>query len=120
MMKFQCTEYCTAIERLKIVSDEIKKMYPGISSDKIKKIASFCSIVSDKVDSDDIFIRYYYILLIIQDDNFNFDIVYNDMKKYCEGRLKSQLTNYLYSDIEKYVDGSLDSFPMISDYYGNE
>ncbi len=117
MMSFQNTERCSVTERLKIVSNEIIGSYPEINSDDILKIASLCDVVTDNVDNDVIFRRYYYILFIIQNDNYNFDIVYNDMKRICK-KLKNELNKSLYNDIEKYYDGVLDSFPMISDYYG--
>lgn len=120
MMKFQNTERCSITDRLRIVSNEILEMYPKISSDNILKIASLCDIVSDNVDTDVIFRRYYYILLVIQDDKSNFDIVYKDMKRFCGKELDNDLNKYLYDDIEKYVNGELDSFPMISEYYGEE
>ena len=117
MMSFQNTERCSVTERLKIVSNEIIGSYPEINSDDILKIASLCDVVTDNVDNDVIFRRYYYILFIIQNDNYNFDIVYNDMKRICK-KLKNELNKSLYNDIEMYYDGVLDSFPMISDYYG--
>lgn len=117
MMSFQNTERCSVTERLKIVSNEIIGSYPEINSDDILKIASLCDVVTDNVDNDVIFRRYYYILFIIQNDNYNFDIVYNDMKRICK-KLKNELNKSLYNDIEKYYDGVLESFPMISDYYG--
>ena len=117
MMSFQNTERCSVTERLKIVSNEIIGSYPEINSDDILKIASLCDVVTDNVDNDVIFRRYYYILFIIQNDNYNFDIVYNDMKRICK-KLKNELNKSLYNDIENYYDGVLDSFPMISDYYG--
>ena len=40
------------------------------------------------------------------------------MKKYCKGCLKDKLNNYLYNDVEKYYNGEIDTFPKISDYYG--
>ena len=120
MMKFQNTERCSVTDRLRIVSSEILEMYPKIGSENILKIASLCDIVSDNVDTDIIFRRYYYILLVIQDDKPNFDIVYKDMKRFCGKDFNNKLNNYLYNDIEKYVNGELDSFPMISKYYGEE
>ena len=120
MMKFQNTERCSITDRLKIVSNEIVDMYPKLGSDNILKIASLCDTVSDDVNCDVIFRRYYYMLLVLKDDKYNFDIVYKDMKKYCKGCLSNELNNYLYNDIEKYCNGKLDSFPMISDYYGKE
>lgn len=120
MMEFQSTERCSITERLKIVSNEIINKYPSINSDDILKIASLCDIVSDNVDCDVIFRRYYYMLFVLQDDKANFDIVYKDMKKYCDKSLNNKLNMYLYDDIEKYVNGELDKFPMISDYYGEE
>jgi hypothetical protein len=118
-MKFQNTERCSTTERLKIVSSEIIDMYPKLSSESILKIAGLCDIVSDNVDCDVMFRRYYYMLLVLRDDKYNFDIVYKDMKKYCKDSLNDKLNNYLYNDIEKFCNGKLDSFPMISDYYGN-
>lgn len=120
MMSFQNTERCSVTERLKIVSNEIIGSYPEINSDDILKIASLCDVVTDNVDNDVIFRRYYYILFIIQNDKSNFDIVYKDMKRYCDKSFNNKLNSYLYDDIQKYVDGELESFPMISDYYGVE
>ena len=40
------------------------------------------------------------------------------MIRFCDKKFKNELNNYLYNDIEKYVNGELDSFPMITDYYG--
>lgn len=117
MMNFQNTERCSVTERLKIVSNEIIGSYPKINSDDILKIASLCDIVTDNVDSDVIFRRYYYILFVIQNDTYNFETVYNDMKRFCK-KLKNDLNKNLYNDIERYYDGILDTFPMISDYYG--
>jgi len=119
MMKFESTERLNVADRLRTVSNEIIEMYPKISSDNILKIAGLCDIVSDKVNSDIIFRRYYYILFVIQDDEFNFDIVYNDMIKLCTD-LKDELNIYLYNDIIKFANNELNSFPMISDYYGEE
>jgi hypothetical protein len=42
------------------------------------------------------------------------------MKRFCGKDFNSKLNSYLYNDIEKYVNGELDSFPMISKYYGEE
>jgi len=119
MMTFQNTERCSITERLKIVSTEIVSSYPKISSDDILKIAGLCDIVGDNVDSDVVFRRYYYILLVIKDDIYNFDIVYKDMKKFCKG-LKNDLNKNLFNDICNYYDGNINSFPIISDYYGEE
>jgi len=118
MMSFQSTERCSVTEKLKIISNEIADAYPQIGSDNILKIASLCDIVNDNVGCDDIFRRYYYILLVIQKDKSNFDIVHKDMIRFCDKKFKNELNNYLYNDIERYVNGELDSFPMITDYYG--
>ena len=119
MMKFQSTANLSVTDRLRVVSNEIINEYPKINSNDILKIAGLCDIVTDKVDYDTIFRRYYYILLVILNDEDNFNIVYNDMLKYCNN-LNSELNNYLFDDIIKYVNNELDSFPLISDYYGEE
>lgn len=118
MMKFQNTEHLSVTDRLRVVSKEILLAYPLLSDDDILKIASLCDVVSDTVDEDVIFKRYYYILFIIQDDKTIFDIIYNDMKKYCGNNIKDNLNKYLYDDINKYYNGEIECFPMISDYYG--
>ena len=119
MMKFQKTDYCDASERIKIVGKELLYEYPKLNVDDVMKIASLCDIVSDNVDEDTIFRRYYYILFVM----YNTDIdlsknIFTDMKKYCKGCLKDKLNNYLYNDVEKYYNGEIDTFPKISDYYG--
>lgn len=116
-MKFQNTDCCTSIERLKIVSDEILQEYPNLQSDDILKIACLCDFVSKNADNDDIFRRFYYILLVIKDDKYNFDIIYNDMLNKCRPLFNDNLNKYLYDDVVKYYNGEITSFPMISDYY---
>ena len=106
MMKFEKTEYCDAHERIKIVGKEILYEYPSLDVGDVMKISSLCDIVSDDVNEDVIFRRYYYILFII----YNKDIelskkIFFDMKKYCKGCLKDKLNEYLYDDIEKYYNG---------------
>ena len=120
MMKFQSTEHLSTTERLKVVTKEIIKEYPNLNDDDILKIVGLCDIVFDKITEDVIFRRYYYMLLVIKDDKENFDIIYKDMKKYCNEGIKDKLNRYLYADIERYINGEIESFPMISDYYGDE
>ena len=120
MMKFEKTEYCDVSERIRIVGKELLYEYPSLEVDDVMKIASLCDIVSNDVDEDVIFRRYYYILFVINNKNIELSKnVYSDMKKYCKGCLKDNLNKYLYDDIEKYYDGVIDVFPKISDYYGD-
>ena len=119
-MKFENTEHCTATDRIRVVSKEILVEYSDLTAEETMKIAALCDIVFDEVDEDVIFRRYYYMLLVLNDNIELSKKIYSDMCKYCKDCLKDRLNRILYADIERYFNGELENFPIIGDYYGNE
>ena len=117
MMRIQCTEGYTPKERLHEVAKEVLHEYPAISIDDAMKIAVMTDVVPEKVEVDDIFKRFYYILWIIGRYHPIYERVYRDMKLNCEGELKSPINIDLYEKIIQYTNRQIENFPPISQYY---
>ena len=117
MMRFEYNSDCTLEERIKIVKDEIMDDYPSISEADAKMIASLCGPVEDKVSNDEIFERYYYMMLIIKRNNPAFNGLLREAFDIYNDGLVSQKLSLAMEEIIKYVNDERDTFPLLSEFY---
>jgi hypothetical protein len=117
MMRFEYNSDCTLEERIDIVKKEIMDDYPSISEGDAKMIAALSSPVEDKVSNDEIFERYYYIMLIIPKDNPAFKSILRESFDIYNDGLKNNRLSSAMEEIIKFVNHERDSFPLLSEFY---
>ncbi len=117
MMRFEYNSDCTLEERIDIVKREILDDFPMISEKDAKMIAAISNPVEDKVSNDDIFERYYYMMLILHKDHPAFkNVLKESFDIYIDG-LKNPKFNLAMEEILKYMNGERMSFPLLSEFY---
>lgn len=117
MMKFENVEGKNVVEQINIISTEIMEEYPTVDPQDVIKIAALCETVGDEVTEDDIFRRYYYILLYLGKGYPLYNKIFLDMNSICFNKLKDNINNLIYNDIVRYNNNEILSFPKICDYY---
>ena len=117
MMKFESVETKDVVEQINIISTEILNEYPSLEPQDVIKIAALCDTIGDKVTEDDMFRRYYYMLLYLGKEYYLYNKIFLDMNSICSNKLEDEINKLIFEDIIKYNNGSINSFPKISDYY---
>jgi len=117
MMRFEYNSDCTLEERINIVKKEILDDYPSISEGDAKMIAVLASPVEDKVSNDEIFERYYYMMLIIPKDNPAFISLLRESFDIYNDGLFNQKYSLAMEEILKYSNHERDTFPLLSEFY---
>ena len=117
MMRFEYNSDCTLDERIEIVKKEILDDFPSISEADAKMIAALSSPVEDKVSNDEIFERYYYIMLIIKKNNPAFSSLLRDAFDIYNDGLKNPIFSLAMEEILKYVNNERETFPLLSEFY---
>lgn len=117
MMRFEYNCDCTLEERINIVIDEIRENYPLIDLKEAKMIAALSSPVDYKVTNDDIFERYYYMLLILKKGHPSYNRVLKDSFEIYNDGLNNPKLIMIMEEILKYASGDRLSFPLLSEFY---
>ena len=117
MMRFEYNSDCTLEERIDIVKKEIIDDYPSISEGEAKMIASLCKPVEDKVSNDEIFERYYYMMLIIKKNHPAFNGILREAFDIYNDGLSNNKLCLIMEEILKYINDERDSFPLLSEFY---
>ena len=117
MMRFEYNSDCTLEERINIVKREILDDYPSICEADAKMIASLSSPVEDKVSNDEIFERYYYMMLIIKKDNPAFSTLIREAFDIYNDGLDNPKFVLAMEEILKYMNDERDTFPLLSEFY---
>lgn len=117
MMRFKYNSDCTLEERIELVSKEIIDEYHEIPIEIAKKIATIDDPIDDKLTNDDVFKRYYKILLFLNKEQPIYYQVLKDMYEvYCKG-LKDERLVAVMQEIMKYVNKERFNFPLLSEFY---
>lgn len=117
MMRFEYNSDCTLDERINLVKKEILDDYPSISEGDAKMIAALASPVDDKVSNDEIFERYYYMMLIIPKDNPAFSTILRESFDIYNDGLVNQKYSLVMIEILKFFNNERDNFPLLSEFY---
>jgi len=116
MMRFEYNYDCSLEERIDIVKKEILDDYPSIKDSDAKMIASLVRPIEDKVSNDEIFERYYYMLMILRNDNPTFMKLYKEVLDIYNDGLNNKNTLAM-KEICKYVNSEREEFPLLCEFY---
>ena len=105
------------IERVRQVSNEIKKNYPLIEEGAVAIASTLSPPVDDKPTNSDKFKRYYYLLRYLHPTNAEYSHVFNDMYDIYESGIEDETYKMCMLDIIKYVSHKRETFPLLKDYY---
>lgn len=117
MMKFENVEQMDYVKRIVVISNEILNEYPSLAKNEAIIIASLCDVTGAKVTNDDVFKRYYYMLLSLGVTHPLYNKIFKDMNRYCYGKIDKEFNKNLYKELLKYKAGLTHSFPLIKDIH---
>ena len=116
-MKFEYNENLDLMERVELVSLEIKKQYPNIDNFAAVMASLLASSVDDKPTNEEKFERYYYILKFLNPTNIEYLHVFNDLYDVYEDGIKKEQYNDCMTEIIKFIAKERDTFPDLADFY---
>ena len=108
-------------DRIKLVSEEIRKLYKEISVEDSIKVALLEDPITTDFNSVLYFKRLYNILLVVQNNRMLFNTVFVDLKKqYLDYKDKPDENEYfldaMVQEINKFVNKERFDFPMLNEF----
>ena len=116
-MRFQYNDNLNMIERIRLVSDEIKHNYPLIDENSAIMAATLSSPIDDKPTNSDKFERYYYMLMYLKPTSPEYSHVFNDLYDVYEDGIENRAYNDCMVEVINYVSHKRDNFPLLQDFY---
>ena len=112
-MRFEYNSNLTFDERVRLVVKEIKDEYPLIRDEDAYEAAALASpINTERLENNDKFDRYYFLLHTIRRNGEEFDHVFNDAFNLYQKGLNEKNSNMML-EIINYVIGDRDTFPEL-------
>ena len=116
-MRFEETSLCSFEEKIEIVTKEILDVYPNISKDNAIAIAKLDEPFSGVANNDIKFMRYYYMLLVLNDNLEMRSIIFSEMQNLISEGIEDEKLFQLMDEINRYMYKERENFPIISEVY---
>lgn len=118
-MRFEENGHCDFEEKVDLVTKEILDAYPNISIEKAREIAILDETINRPVDNDIKFVRYYYMLLVLNKSIYYRKELFAKMFDLIKLGLNDSNLYYLFNEVYNFLSGKRIDYPIISEMYEN-